>query len=321
MIYQYFQPGPGHSRSNAYLLALLSYYIYEDEVPKPPGLAVINPVDRENLFKQRFIATFEALSPPANQFAIAVETAIAEFAVLSAPNLILVGFRGTDEISDWVSAIPGGNFSSQMITTPPNWGSVKVHANYYQTLNLVYGSVRDRVRNHVGQDTRVFLTGHSRGGALATLCAYRLKQIDKIDVAGVYTFGAPRVGNSHFRALYRNAGLWDRTFRWVRRRDMGPRWPDIDPISFDRYFHVGNLYYIAGNGQVTAPDPEFEPARDDIQDATYGGGDHDMFVYCTLMYLRLNNAVRQRASLPASLVKQDVPNGLPHLSPGMIPGL
>jgi hypothetical protein len=309
MLYRYFQTNSnGHSKSNSYLLALLSYYIYEDEVPGSGAN-----------FRDKFISTFNALAPPAEQFNITVETNLTEYAVLSTSNLILVCFRGSDEASDWISAIPGGNFSSEMITAPPSWGSVKVHANYYQALNMVYGQVLSSINNRLRRGTRVFITGHSRGGSLATLCAYRLKQIDKIDVAGLYTFGAPRVGNDHFRSLYRNAGLWDKTFRWVRDRDMGPRWPDFDTVvGTNRYYHVGEMFHISGSGVVTNPDPDFEPTPDVYIDSFTAGGDHDMFIYCTLMYLRLSNDERQNMDSPTWLVKQDIPNGLPHLSSGML---
>ena len=48
-------------------------------------------------------------------------------------------------------------------------------------------------------DTRVLLTGHSLGGAVATLLAERLVSmgIDK-DRVPVITFGAPAIGNAAF---------------------------------------------------------------------------------------------------------------------------
>lgn len=43
----------------------------------------------------------------------------------------------------------------------------------------------------------VKLTGHSQGGAIASLIAFALKN-SGISAAAVYTFGQPRVGDSNF---------------------------------------------------------------------------------------------------------------------------
>jgi predicted lipase len=49
---------------------------------------------------------------------------------------------------------------------------------------------------------RVLLTGHSLGGALATLAAHDLATHCGLTNCQVYTFGAPRPGNRAFRREY-----------------------------------------------------------------------------------------------------------------------
>lgn len=57
-----------------------------------------------------------------------------------------------------------------------------------------------------GTEWRVFITGHSLGGALATLCAYELAKrggaARQCQQLTLYTFGAPRVGNKVFADEY-----------------------------------------------------------------------------------------------------------------------
>ena len=59
-------------------------------------------------------------------------------------------------------------------------------------------------RGQFGEKLAIWVTGHSLGGALATLMAAEiLRRIDAgapLELRGVYTFGSPRVGDRAFRA-------------------------------------------------------------------------------------------------------------------------
>ena len=89
----------------------------------------------------------------------------------------------------------------------------------------------------------------------------------------------------------------------MRNDDPGPKWPDaaLDhdtnvaaPIPPRRYYHVGRMNFIASNGRVTinVANPDFEPGLE------LKTGDHDMFIYCTLMFLRLRNHTREDENDP-----------------------
>lgn len=71
----------------------------------------------------------------------------------------------------------------------------------------------------------VWITGHSLGGALATMAAARLigdGVLEPEEIAGVYTFGQPRVGDAAFAHDYALAG---RHFRVVHDNDVVTRVP------------------------------------------------------------------------------------------------
>lgn len=95
---------------------------------------------------------------------------------------------------------------------------------------LAWSAVLDQVNDFLKSvDSRVpvVLSGHSLGGALATLGAFDLQRNGR-EVAAVVTFGAPQVGNEVFAKAYAMPGnggfsLTDKTVRFVADGDSVPR--------------------------------------------------------------------------------------------------
>lgn len=303
-IYRYFsQDYVGHSKSSAYLLAIASQYIYHD---KPPGKA-------GEAFEERFERYFTMLSQtdpfdvriyadsPPDSFPYDTEAA-----VLSNSKLILVVFRGTEgaqAVRDWLT-----NLHHLMVRAPDSWGKMHVHRGFYAALSTIYQSVRNRVRATRTNNQKVFLTGHSLGGALATLCAFRLQKVGSVNVDGVYTFGAPRVGDLDFANKY-NDILKAKTLRWVYKNDFGPQLPvRAGPAApAPLYVHSGllNLVKVSGGIDMDAVDLPVGFSPSSILD-------HDMRRYIATMYSRLSDDARQTAGNPSYLVKSDVgANGYP----------
>lgn len=52
-------------------------------------------------------------------------------------------------------------------------------------------------------NAKIYVTGHSLGGALALICALDLAS-GTADVRGVVSFGAPRIGDAQFENVYHN---------------------------------------------------------------------------------------------------------------------
>lgn len=51
-------------------------------------------------------------------------------------------------------------------------------------------------------DAPIYVTGHSLGGSIAVLTAAELSVDDDYNVATVYTYGKPRVGNKKFASWF-----------------------------------------------------------------------------------------------------------------------
>ena len=167
-------------------------------------------------------------------------------------NFIVISFRGTEgnSIKDWVT-------DAMCARTDHQLGDV------HYGFNLAYKKVSDAIISYVDHlkysdilDNKnlikidekpsidVYICGHSLGGALATLCAADFIASSK-PIAGVFTYGSPRVGDRSFAQIY-NYDLKDRTYRFVNHKDVVTR---VGPRIMG-FYHVGSLKYITSSGDI-----------------------------------------------------------------------
>ena len=78
----------------------------------------------------------------------------------------------------------------------------------------LYDCTQRRIRELAGQfgsQPTVYITGHSLGGAIATIIAGRLikDQVADANRLKLYTFGSPRVGNPAFSQSMDNVRVYD----------------------------------------------------------------------------------------------------------------
>ncbi|MBE9181413.1 lipase family protein [Oculatella sp. LEGE 06141] len=102
----------------------------------------------------------------------------------------------------------------------PYAGESRSGAKMHQGFADAYLSVRDTIHTYLNNHAaaKVTVTGHSLGGALATLCAVDI-QYNFSDVAiDIYTFGTPRVGNDGFRESFNRRV--PNSYRFVYGMDM-----------------------------------------------------------------------------------------------------
>lgn len=170
---------------------------------------------------------------------------------------VVVAFRGSEaKAADWLANV-------QTVTDPGPFPKTKVHEGFQDALFPVVLQL-GYVLRHLGTGGKqVWVTGHSLGGALASIfTAMLLEELhtlgaahaldDAHSLAGLYTFGAPRVGNRAFdRQFGARAKAHDvRAYRVVNDGDAVPHVPPEPWFS-----HAGTRVLLK-DGEVLRGDGE-----------------------------------------------------------------
>ena len=203
-------------------------------------------------------------------------------------DVAVVAFRGTEpnSLENWLENLDAHHTEwelfpepGEVVPPPP----VRVHAGFLDSWRELRGDTFAALADIAAarfkrKDARlpVVVTGHSLGGALATLAAFELaasgyetsvtsvtsvtRDTDGVEkslppppppppprarafVAGVRTFGSPRVGDILFAAAYR-AVLGDRTWRVTHAHDVVPS----VPVRMMGFHHVPTeVFYPDGD--------------------------------------------------------------------------
>jgi triacylglycerol lipase len=196
-----FKPGEtGHDAVNAVALCNAALLTYSDDA----GV-------------QRFLKKWQ-FSEPRMLFGRRTET---QGFVARKDNTVIVAFRGTEptHLIDWLTDVKyqQRKFNTQV----PGL----VHGGWADALEEVREQMLEAVKAFSsGATPRIFVTGHSLGGALAVLAASVLQSEGKQKIAAVYTYGQPRVGDPEFSAAF-DAKLGAVTVRYVNDWDIVPHVP------------------------------------------------------------------------------------------------
>ncbi|GAA0389129.1 lipase family protein [Paenibacillus motobuensis] len=116
--------------------------------------------------------------------------------ILESPQEIIIAFRGTSSTTDWVSDI---------IASQKKFKYVKEDCLTHRGFTDIYSSARTRIMSALANlptDKTMYVTGHSLGGALATLCAIDIAANTAYDSPNLFTYGAPRVGDPSFSKIF-----------------------------------------------------------------------------------------------------------------------
>ncbi|HMP03378.1 MAG TPA: lipase family protein [Gemmatales bacterium] len=169
---------------------------------------------------------------------------------------VVVAFRGSesptsiDGLKDWLLTnavnllvLPSGAIGTDFAAAGVG---AKFHLGFMTALADVWPTLFPKIEAATQQGDRcLWVTGHSLGGALALLAAWRLQR-QFIDVHRVYTFGAPMVGNAVAAEAFQRE-FAGRIFRYVNFEDLVPRLPTVSLLSND-YAHCNQEMGVGPGG-------------------------------------------------------------------------
>ncbi len=180
---------------------------------------------------------------------------------------IILAFRGTlppqtdswddfwDAMLDWMN-----DADAKPVSVPYSKG--QVHQGFADSLESLWSRIMPSLQRLLSSNLPLYVTGHSKGGALASLAALRLLTSEHITPTEVYTFASPRAGDEDFALDYNS--LISSDWRYENTDDIVPHLPptlavlgllrQVEPrfqnVSAYDYRSVGNLQFINWRGEI-----------------------------------------------------------------------
>jgi len=165
--------------------------------------------------------------------------------VLTSPSHNIIAFRGTSNPKEWVANFQARQSDYGQSGEPRG----RVHTGFLRLYDQLAPQVR-RTANQLDPKLPCYVTGHSLGGALATLAIADLAQTNRAlsSQLQLYSYAAPRVGDAAFGSFVNT--IAPNNFRIINLSDVVPMVPPSS-LRAEQYSHIGQewifLDYAGGD--------------------------------------------------------------------------
>lgn len=163
------------AKGNAYFAVVLAGMAYKSQAEIEKELVDVGYKDTKVLF---------------------FRSALAAGFIVEWDDVLAIAFRGSTTWQEWLNNL---NFWPKFTS----YG--RIHAGFSNTIDSIGPTIYSMILPGLLSGSKVVLTGHSRGGALAALFAYFLA-INGYKAHAVYTFGSPKFGTGEFFDFFEGDG-------------------------------------------------------------------------------------------------------------------
>jgi len=158
---------------------------------------------------------------------------------------IFVAFRGSENIQNWIN-----NIRISKVNPYPEFADISVEKGFYVSYQNIKPQIESNVRvlSEKYNTNSIMVTGHSLGGAMASLMVFDVLNgvYDNVNLLPFFTFGSPRVGNNEF--VSKMNSYKSQMFRVTHYYDIVPHVPE----EVLGYLHITNeIWYNEDNTQYT----------------------------------------------------------------------
>jgi pimeloyl-ACP methyl ester carboxylesterase len=159
-----------------------------------------------------------------------------EAMIISTKNYVILAWRGTDRVANDIPLLGDAIFDyGEWIKTDfqfngqdaPDGVPGKVHRGFDESVRYdgMIGKIADRLKALGVANKKLWITGHSLGGAHAQISALYLEKLHNINAHSVYTYASPGVGDAQFNRAIEGVLPGSRLQRFVFMSDPIPRIP------------------------------------------------------------------------------------------------
>jgi triacylglycerol lipase len=197
---------------------------------------------------------------------------------------IVVAFRGSeapstlDGLKDWLLT----NANNYLILPEGKSGAdfaaagvgTRFHRGFLDALEMIWEPLLTATDQALKTKERpLWVTGHSLGGALALLAAWRFQR-NFLSVHEIITFGAPMIGNDAAAKAFEQE-FSGKIFRFVDFEDLVPHLPSVSLLA-NAYTHCLNEVSLTAAEAAAAAVAGFDALKQSAGTAAEGGHDPAM---------------------------------------------
>ncbi|MCB9033784.1 MAG: lipase family protein [Chitinophagales bacterium] len=231
----------------AYLLALCNYYTY-------PDLLQVQDYKSSTELIDSLMFKFKAYGVDTCYY-LENKLTSTNIVIFESDNSLIISFRGSENkggLKNWYKDWMKTDLDATM-TAVADWDSVYLHQGFVNAFFSIKDSLIEMLDSINQYHKKIYLTGHSLGGALAIVAATDFA-INHIGFEAVYTYGSPRVGGTAFKDFYDCLAI--PTFCYINENDMVTKLPPnkkfwtkeycpcYDVSHCGQYQNIGTQYVI-----------------------------------------------------------------------------